>query len=245
MQDPFQSGFQFGQQAVNQSFAQNALSRYAGGEKAAVNDLMRFDPEQAMRLQDQERQNALFDQGQQDRQRQEQMMQQRQQLGQQAAGGDLEGAYGQALGSGDFEGAQELQQLIASGDKAAIAQAEREADMVGGLSYTLLQVPAEQRAAWVQQNAPKLQSMGIDPSQLGELDDTSLNLYVTQATGVKTMLANQVQNQRLEQQAQYQNQSLDIRRDNANRPRSGGGGGGGYRPAPTTGGTNDEPPDAR
>lgn len=140
-----------------------------------TNAINGFLAAQQMRMQ----QNA-FAERQQDRQRAQGQENSFMKAQQALAGGDRDAARSLAAGSG-VDGYAAIQQQIAGLDERE-RQARRERlQSSAGVAMGMLEIPAEQRPAWVQQNAQTIAQFGLDPQQVAGLDlsDQSLQAFVT------------------------------------------------------------------
>lgn len=211
--DSFDRGFE----AVNKVRQNHALSTYRKDPSKGLNELMGVDPGMAqqiqMRQQQIDQQGVQFGQQQQDRTAQ-------MQAGQQAAGGNLQGAQSTLYGAGDFQGAQQIQQQIQQSNAQQKAQLAQQVQAVGSFSYAAKKVPAgEQRQQWIMQNA---QQYGLDPqAAVQHSDDQALDAAITQAVGVDQMLKLDAQQEKTQQQGEIQERRLDISQGNLDARRYG------------------------
>lgn len=96
------------------------------------------------------------------------------------AGGDRDAARNFAAGSG-VQGYSAIQQQIAGMDERAREQGRERLQSLGGVAMGLMQVPAEQRSAWVTQNGSLLTGYGLNPQEIAGMDlsDQNLQAFVT------------------------------------------------------------------
>jgi hypothetical protein len=94
--------------------------------------------------------------------------------------GDRAGAQQLAQGSGNADIMGQFQQQVSQMDDRQRTEAQTRLRATAGLGMQLLQVPQEQRQGWLQQRAPMLQDMGIDPAQLNQfgLDDQNIRGFI-------------------------------------------------------------------
>lgn len=81
-----------------------------------------------------------------------------------------------AGGEGDMETAGDAQGRANDAEETAHARATRNFTVLGNAATSLLGVPYEQRGARLQQMAPMLEQMGLDPAQIAQFDPTDENL---------------------------------------------------------------------
>lgn len=110
------------------------------------------------------------------------------------AAGDYKGAAAYAGQRGDLGAAETYRtqysdQLAQMGEAEKKAAAER-AQQLGKLAYGVRNLPYEQRRATLQQQAPMLQQMGIDPQQLMQFDptDQAIDGVLAQVTPLAELL---------------------------------------------------------
>jgi hypothetical protein len=95
-----------------------------------------------------------------------------------------------ALGQGDFDLAEQLQGWAETATEQERKAAEGRFELIGGLASAMLQVPMDQRAAYVQTMAPQLAPLGVTAEQLAGLDlsDASLQGFVSTSMGATNYL---------------------------------------------------------
>lgn len=94
------------------------------------------------------------------------------QIGQQAAGGDIEGARRAAVAAGDFDVVDHLNKL--DDDKRAAVL--RKVQTAAPIAFDAAKLPYEQRRAFIAQQAPLLTANGWSTEELAGLDPTDQNL---------------------------------------------------------------------
>ncbi len=150
-------------------------------------------------------------------------------------GEDPQAARNYALGQGDFDLVEQLegwsQTATEQERKAAVGRFE----LIGGLASAMLQVPLEQRAAYIQTIAPQLAPLGVTPEQLAGLDlsDASLQGFVSTSMGANNYLTmlDRREREAFDQDIEVRRVGLTERRENRVSGNAGGRSGGGLRPS--------------
>lgn len=94
----------------------------------------------------------------------------------QLASGNRDAAASLAQSSGSAEIMASFREQVAQLDEAQLQEAARRSGSLLSLATGVMQVPEGQRSAWVQQNAAALADLGLDVSQIGQMDLSDANL---------------------------------------------------------------------
>lgn len=169
--------------------------RLGGGGFDAMESLQAFGAGQQQLAAQQQRERQMAEQ--------QRLLAARQQAAGQLGGGDYQGATQTALQNGDFDLAKHIGGLREDHQKQMAAQA----DVLGRAAFGLRNVPAEQRAARLQQLAPSLSAAGITPEELAhaDLSDEGLDGYISLSQDISKQLGNMLTQARV----------ADVATDNA------------------------------
>lgn len=97
--------------------------------------------------------------------------------------GDREGARSMAMASGNADVMAGFRDQIGAMDEQQRQAAQRNLQGTAALGMAMRRIPAEQRQAWVMQNAPQISGFGLDPQQIAGMDLSNQNIdaYVSLA----------------------------------------------------------------
>lgn len=177
------AAFSAGRQRGQDMRKQNALAQYAGGDRTGgMNALLPEDPELAMQVQRQGREDDQFAT--------------RQRVGGMAASGDYAGAQNAALAGGDFDAASHVAKL----DDSQKALALEHANVQAGVLASVKTYPLELRKQAIASIAPQLVAAGMNPQQIASFDPTDANIAALegQVLGLKGVLEQQLATRRVD-----------------------------------------------
>lgn len=177
------TAFSAGRQHGQDMRRQNALAQYATGDKTGgMNALLPEDPELAMRMQRQGREDDQYAT--------------RQRVGGMAATGDYAGAQNAALSGGDFDAASHVAKL----DDNQKALALEHVNVQAGVLSSLKTYPYEMRKQAIQSIKPQLIEAHMSPEQIDAFDPSDQNIAALegQVLGLKGVLDQQLANRKVE-----------------------------------------------
>ena len=221
-----------GEEDGRETATRNALKGYGTNPDGAIQDLMGIDPDAAMKLRNQQRQDQEFQRGQQERETRQSVLK--------GYGTDPKASRQSAMESGDPELINQISQMDADQRKIAADNAEG----VASFAYSLKGMTPEARKAQLQnpQNVQFLTSKGFTPEQVAGFDPTNeaLDAIIGQGMSMREMLAAQredrtadAEQRRLDLTEEYNRGRLAIGQTSAganvtraNKPPAARGGGG-------------------
>lgn len=189
------SAFAAGRQQGQDRRRQNALSQYASGDRAGgMNALVVEDPELAMRMQRQGRDDEQYAL--------------RQRAGAMAASGDYAGARTATLSGGDFDAASHIAKL----DDQQKALALEHVNVQAGVLANLKTYPVEMRKQAIASIKPQLVAAGMPAEQIDSFDPTDANIDAIsgQVLGLKGVLEQQLSREKFTE-TQRHNKAVEDR----------------------------------